>query len=135
MIHIDHLDHLVLTVENIEQSCVFYSKVLGMSVETFGQGRKALRFGNQKINLHEAGHEFEPKAGKPARGSADMCFIAVTPLTDVVAHLDRLGIPIENGPVRRTGATGPIMSVYIRDPDANLVEISNYGRDVNTGHL
>ncbi len=125
MIRIDHLDHLVLTVADIERSCDFYSGVLGMGVETFGGGRRALRFGNQKINLHEAGHEFEPKAKAPTLGSADLCFIATTNLIEVMAHLDGLGIAVEEGPIDRTGATGPIRSVYIRDPDANLIEISN----------
>lgn len=125
MIHIDHLDHLVLTVASLEKTCAFYATVLGMRVETFGNGRKALRFGDQKINLHEAGHEFEPKAKTPTPGSGDLCFIASTALEDVVAHLARLAVPIEEGPVDRTGATGPIRSVYLRDPDANLIEISN----------
>ncbi len=125
MIRIDHLDHLVLTVASIEQSCAFYTAALGMTVETFDAGRKALRFGNQKINLHQAGQEFEPKAKTPTRGSGDLCFIASTPLEDVVRHLGQSGVPIELGPVDRTGATGPIRSVYIRDPDGNLVEISN----------
>ena len=125
MIHIDHLDHLVLTVESIDASCDFYARVLGMGVETFGEGRKALTFGNQKINLHRAGHEFEPKADPPTPGSADLCFISHTPLDDVVAHLEAEGVAITEGPVRRTGATGPILSVYFRDPDNNLVEVSN----------
>lgn len=125
MIHIDHLDHLVLTVESIEESCDFYVRVLGMGVETFGEGRKALTFGNQKINLHRAGHEFEPKADRPTPGSADLCFISHTPLDDVVAHLKAEGVAISEGPVRRTGATGPILSVYFRDPDNNLIEVSN----------
>jgi catechol 2,3-dioxygenase-like lactoylglutathione lyase family enzyme len=125
MIRIDHLDHLVLTVASIEATCDFYARALGMQVETFGQGRTALRFGDQKINLHQAGREFEPKALRPTPGSADLCFIATTPLEEVMAHLQRLGIAIEEGPVPRTGATGPIRSVYLRDPDANLIEISN----------
>jgi catechol 2,3-dioxygenase-like lactoylglutathione lyase family enzyme len=125
MIRIDHLDHLVLTVASIEESCDFYSSVLGMGVETFGEGRKALTFGRQKINLHQAGREFEPKADRPMPGSADLCFIAETPLPSVVAHLAETGIAVEEGPVRRTGATGPLLSVYIRDPDRNLIEISN----------
>ncbi len=125
MIRIDHLDHLVLTVASIEATCDFYARALGMQVETFGQGRTALRFGGQKINLHQAGHEFEPKALRPTPGSGDLCFIATTPLEEVVDHLQRLGIAIEEGPVPRTGATGPIRSVYLRDPDANLIEISN----------
>jgi catechol 2,3-dioxygenase-like lactoylglutathione lyase family enzyme len=126
MIRIDRLDHLVLTVASIEQSCAFYEQALGMTVETFGSGRKALRFGSQKINLHEVGHEFEPKAKRPTAGSGDLCFIAMTPLADVAAHLQAAGIAIEEGPVARTGATGPIKSLYLRDPDGNLVEISNY---------
>jgi catechol 2,3-dioxygenase-like lactoylglutathione lyase family enzyme len=125
MIAIDHLDHLVLTVVDLDRTCAFYTEILGMNVETFGAGRKALRFGDQKINLHRAGHEFEPKAEKPTPGSADLCFIAKTPLVEVVAHLEHCGVAIELGPVERTGAAGPILSVYIRDPDANLVEIAN----------
>ncbi len=125
MIRIDHLDHLVLTVASIDATCDFYARVLGMTVETFGADRKALRFGDQKINLHQAGREFEPKALRPGPGSADLCFIAATPLAEVAAHLQALGIAIEEGPVDRTGATGPIRSVYLRDPDANLIEISN----------
>ncbi|WP_348643880.1 VOC family protein [Phyllobacterium myrsinacearum] len=126
---IDRLDHLVLTVKNIESTCTFYSTILGMTVETFGEGRKALRFGNQKINLHEAGHEYEPKAKSPVSGSGDLCFIASTPLDAVIAHLGAHDITIEEGPVVRTGATGPIRSVYIRDPDGNLIEIANYAVD------
>ncbi len=125
MIRIDHLDHLVLTVASIEESCDFYARVLGMGVETFGEGRKALTFSNQKINLHRAGHEFEPKAERPIPGSADLCFISTTPLDEVIAHLQAEGVAIEEGPVRRTGATGPILSVYFRDPDQNLIEVSN----------
>jgi catechol 2,3-dioxygenase-like lactoylglutathione lyase family enzyme len=125
MIRIDHLDHLVLTVASIEGTCDFYTRALGMQVETFGQNRKALRFGDQKINLHQAGHEFEPKALRPTPGSADLCFIAATPLEEVIAHLQGLGVAIEEGPVPRTGATGPIRSIYLRDPDRNLIEISN----------
>jgi catechol 2,3-dioxygenase-like lactoylglutathione lyase family enzyme len=125
MIRIDHLDHLVLTVASIEETCAFYADVLGMEIETFSGGRKALRFGNQKINLHQIGHEFEPKAKVPTPGSGDLCFIAATVLEDVIAHLNRLAIPIEQGPIDRTGAMGKIRSVYIRDPDANLIEISN----------
>ncbi len=125
MILIDHLDHLVLTVASIEETCDFYARVLGMGVETFGEGRKALTFSNQKINLHRAGHEFEPKAERPTPGSADLCFISTTPLDEVIAHLQAEGVVIEEGPVRRTGATGPILSVYFRDPDQNLIEVSN----------
>jgi catechol 2,3-dioxygenase-like lactoylglutathione lyase family enzyme len=121
---IDHLDHLVLTTAD-EDACVgFYVGVLGMALETFGEGRKAFRFGNQKINLHLKGHEFEPKAHTPLPGALDLCFIADRPLDDVVAHLKAKGVAIVEGPVRRTGATGPIRSVYLRDPDLNLIEIS-----------
>ncbi|MDE1995099.1 MAG: VOC family protein [Rhizobiaceae bacterium] len=129
MIRIDHLDHLVLTVASIEASCGFYARVLGMGVETFGEGRTALTFGNQKINLHRAGHEFEPKAERPTPGSADLCFIAETSLDDVITHLASMGVAIEQGPIRRTGATGPILSVYFRDPDGNLIEVSNPFRE------
>ena len=116
----------MLTVRSIESSCAFYSRVLGMDVVTFGAGRKALAFGAQKINLHQAGHEFEPKAGCPTPGSADICLISATPLSEVIAHLARCEVPILEGPVRRTGATGPIQSVYFRDPDHNLIEVSTY---------
>ncbi|WP_421683893.1 VOC family protein [Stutzerimonas urumqiensis] len=122
---IDHLDHLVLTVADIEATLDFYTRVLGMHAVTFGEGRKALGFGNQKINLHQAGREFEPKAERPTPGSADLCFIVATPLVEVVAHLERHGVAIVEGPVQRTGATGPIRSVYVRDPDLNLIELSN----------
>jgi catechol 2,3-dioxygenase-like lactoylglutathione lyase family enzyme len=125
MIRIDHLDHLVLTVTSVARSCAFYADVLGMEIETFGAGRKALKFGAQKINLHQAGREFEPKAKAPTPGSGDLCFIAATPLEETIGHLARLGVPIELGPVDRDGAAGPIRSVYIRDPDANLIEIAN----------
>ncbi len=125
MIRIDHIDHFVLTVASIEATCAFYMRVLGMEVQTFGAGRKGLRFGDQKINLHQAGREFEPKAKTPVPGSADYCLISTTPLDEVIAHLAREGIPVELGPVDRTGATGPLRSVYFRDPDANLVEIAN----------
>lgn len=118
------LDHLVLTVADIEKTCAFYSQVLGMRVSQFGAGRTALHFGTQKINLHQAGHEFEPKAAAPTPGAADLCFLANAPLAAVIAHLQDCGIPISEGPVRRTGATQPILSVYIRDPDRNLIEIS-----------
>lgn len=120
------IDHLVLTVRDIPASCDFYSRVLGMEVVTFGEGRKALAFGAQKINLHEQGREFEPKAARPTPGSADLCLIAAVPLSAVVTHLDACGVPIIEGPVKRTGATGPILSVYFRDPDSNLIEVSNY---------
>jgi catechol 2,3-dioxygenase-like lactoylglutathione lyase family enzyme len=126
MIRIDHLDHLVLTVASIDETVKFYKRVLGMTVETFGEGRTALKFGSQKINLHQAGREFEPKARRPVPGSADLCFIAFTPVEAVIAHLGAMHVPIEEGPVTRTGATGELLSVYFRDPDGNLIEVSNY---------
>ncbi|MDV7437025.1 VOC family protein [Acinetobacter baumannii] len=122
---ISHLDHLVLTVSNIETTCHFYQTVLGFEVITFKGNRKALKFGNQKINLHQQGNEFEPKALQPTPGSADLCFISDTPISEVVAHLNQVNIQIEEGPIERTGAMHPILSVYIRDPDQNLIEISN----------
>jgi catechol 2,3-dioxygenase-like lactoylglutathione lyase family enzyme len=121
---IDHLDHLVLTTRDPERCVDFYTGVLGMRLETFGEGRLAFRFGDQKINLHVAGKEFEPKAERPTPGSLDLCFIASEPLARVVQRLADSGIPIIEGPVRRTGATFPITSVYVRDPDRNLIEIS-----------
>jgi catechol 2,3-dioxygenase-like lactoylglutathione lyase family enzyme len=121
---IDHLDHLVLTTQD-EDACIrFYVGVLGMQLETFGAGRKAFRFGNQKINLHIKGREFEPKADKPTPGSLDLCFIASEPLDSVIIRLNELKAPIVEGPVMRTGATSRIRSVYLRDPDQNLIEIS-----------
>ena len=128
MVTIDHLDHLVLTVASIARTSAFYERVRGMSVETFGADRVAIRFGRQKINLHELGHEYEPKARLATAGSADLCFLTSTPLEDVEAHLARVGVPIEVGPVPRTGAMGTILSVYIRDPDGNLIEVSNASR-------
>jgi len=123
---ISKLDHLVLTVKDIDKTSTFYSLVLGMEVITFGEGRKALRFGEQKINLHEAGKEFEPKAKTPMPGSADLCFITDVPISDVIEHLKSYEVIVEEGPVKRTGALGAITSSYIRDPDNNLIEISNY---------
>jgi catechol 2,3-dioxygenase-like lactoylglutathione lyase family enzyme len=125
-VHIDRIDHIVLTVRDVQATCDFYARVLGMSVVTFGQGRKALLFGRQKINLHEVGKEFEPKANSPTAGSADFCLITDTPINEVIAHLEASGVPVAEGPVARTGATGAIWSVYVRDPDQNLIEVSNY---------
>ena len=122
---IDRIDHLVLTVRDIDATCAFYSTVLGMEVVTFGQGRKALAFGAQKINLHRFGAEFDPKAFAPTPGSADLCLITSVPLPEVLAHLAGCGVPVEDGPIERTGAAGPILSVYFRDPDLNLIEVSN----------
>lgn len=126
--HIDSLDHLVLIVHDIAATCDFYTYVLGMHVVTFEDNRKALQFGTQKINLHEAGNEFEPKALKPIPGSADLCFLTSFPLEQVIAHFQTCNIPLVEGPVQRTGATGPIMSVYVCDPDGNLIEIANTQR-------
>ena len=126
---INHLDHLVLTTAN-EAACVdFYTRVMGMSLESFIGGtppveRKAFKFGNQKINLHIKGKEFEPKANIPTPGSLDLCFISDRPLTEIIAHLEKEQWPIIEGPVVRTGATSKINSVYVRDPDQNLIEIS-----------
>lgn len=124
--NITRIDHLVLTVNNIEETCTFYASILGMDVVIFGEGRRALSFGAQKFNLHQAGKVFEPKAGKPTPGSIDICLVTEKPINEVVHHLVAVGVPVEEGPVRCTGATGPIISVYIRDPDQNLIEISNY---------
>jgi catechol 2,3-dioxygenase-like lactoylglutathione lyase family enzyme len=121
---IDHLDHLVLTTTDRGACVDFYTRVLGMELETFGAGRLALRFGAQKINVHERGREFEPKAHLPVPGALDLCFIASRPLTEVTAHLQACGWPIIEGPVERTGAVRRLRSVYVRDPDLNLIEIS-----------
>ncbi|MFC5181444.1 VOC family protein [Actinomadura harenae] len=123
---IERLDHLVLTVADIDVTVDFYTRVLGMEAVTFGAGRKALTFGHSRINLHRAGHEFEPKALRPTPGSADLCLITEESLEQVVADFAAHGIEIEEGPVERTGATGPIRSVYVRDPDRNLIEVSVY---------
>ncbi|KPJ34877.1 lactoylglutathione lyase [Burkholderia multivorans] len=121
---IDRIDHLVLTCVDPERTRQFYVDVLQMRLETFGAGRIAFRFGNQKINLHVRGAEFEPKAHLPVPGAVDLCLIAAVPLDDVIAHLARVGWPIVEGPVERTGATPRIRSVYVRDPDLNLIEIA-----------
>lgn len=122
----DRLDHLVLTVRNIETTCAFYSNVLAMEVVTFENGRRALSFGSQKINLQEAGKEFEPKAYRPTPGSADLCFSTTTPINEVVTRLELSKVRILEGPLKRTGALGQMMSIYFRDPDLNLIEVSNY---------
>lgn len=121
---IDHVDHIVLTTRDPERCIDFYTRALGMRLETFGEGRVAFRFGEQKINLHVSGREFEPKADRPTPGSLDLCFIASVPLAEVIARLEASGIRIIEGPVRRTGAAYPITSIYVRDPDLNLVEIA-----------
>lgn len=126
---IDAVDHLVLTVKDIEATCAFYGEALGMNVVTFGEGRKALAFGSQKINLHQQGNEFKPKAYRPTPGSGDICLITSVALSEVVAHLKACDIAVIDGPVKRTGAVGTLLSVYFRDPDLNLIEVSNYIRD------
>ncbi len=123
---IERLDHLVLTVQNVEATVTFYERVLGMQAITFGNGRRALTFGRQKINLHPADAPLEPHAARPTPGSADLCLITDTPIDTVVAELAQAGVTVEEGPVPRTGATGSITSVYFRDPDGNLVEVSRY---------
>ncbi|XP_072294593.1 glyoxalase domain-containing protein 5 [Eucyclogobius newberryi] len=125
-VKVAHLDHLVLTVKSVPDTIQFYSSVLGMEVITFKGNRKALGFGQQKFNLHQLGQEFEPKAKRPTPGSADLCLITKTPLAAVAAHLKICGVKIEEGPVERSGAMGPITSLYCRDPDDNLIEVSNY---------
>ena len=129
IINLDRLDHLVLTVTDIQRTCDFYVSVLGCQVIRFksrdGTTRFALKMGAQKINLHSADGPFLPAAKVPQPGSADLCFITSTPLDTVIAHFDAMKVPIIEGPVRRTGTLGPILSVYIRDPDGNLIEIAN----------
>ena len=123
---IKRLDHLVLTVKDIQASCAFYADILNMQVSTFADNRTALHFGQMKINLHQQGHEFEPKAKHPTPGSADLCFIVEQTLDEVMAVLHQHNIPLELEPTSRTGACGKITSIYIRDPDNNLIELSNY---------
>lgn len=119
------LDHLVLTVYDIDTTVSFYRKVLGMESIVFGPGRVALKFGYQKINLHELASEFEPKAAQPVPGSADLCFITPVALQEAMEHVANAGVDIIEGPVQRTGANGPILSFYFRDPDQNLIEVAN----------
>jgi catechol 2,3-dioxygenase-like lactoylglutathione lyase family enzyme len=128
LVKIDRIDHIVLTVHDLERTIAFYSRVLGMEPVTFAGGRRGLAFGRQKLNLHQAGREFEPKALAPAPGAIDLCFISETPLADVIAKLEAEGVVIIEGPVDKTGALGPMKSVYFRDPDGNLIEVSNYPR-------
>lgn len=125
-IQLDRLDHFVITVRDIEATCRFYREVLGMRPETFDNDRWALHFGRQKINLHPWPSPIEPKAAAPEPGAADVCLVAKTPLHDVVAHLKACGVPIEVGPKATAGAEGAMRSVYFRDPDGNLIELSNY---------
>ena len=123
---IESIDHVVLTVKDIEKTCEFYSKVMGMEIVTFGEGRKALTFGTQKINLQKLGRESTLIADKPTSGSGDVCFVTSTSINDVVAHLNACGVKLIGGPVERNGARGLMMSVYFRDPDMNLIEVSHY---------
>ena len=120
------IDHLVLTVTSIERTCEFYQRILGMQIITFGNNRMALQFGEHKLNLHELGKEFEPKADKPSAGSADLCLITESNAEEIAFHLNQHNIKIEQGPVPRTGANGPITSFYFRDPDKNLIEVATY---------
>ncbi|QEL57173.1 VOC family protein [Chromobacterium paludis] len=120
---ISHLDHIVLTVRDIEAAAAFYQRALKLEAVTFGNGRRALRFGNQKINLQTLGQETRNHA---AIGCGDLCLIASAPLPEVIEHLKREGVAIVEGPVTRSGAMGPITSVYFKDPDGNLVEVSSY---------
>ena len=122
---VQRIDHVVLTVADIERTIAFYERVLGMSAVTFGEGRRALAFGDQKLNLHQAGREFVPKAVRPTPGAIDVCFTTDVPLADVAAHLRAQSVEIELGPVDKTGARGPLRSLYFRDPDGNLLEVSN----------
>ncbi|HKK36460.1 MAG TPA: VOC family protein [Paracoccaceae bacterium] len=128
--HLSALDHVVLTVASIDATCAFYSRALGLEVEVFhgadGARRHALRLPDQKINLHQAGAEFEPKAGRPTPGSGDLCLITEAPIEAWVEHLAAKGVPVLEGPAPRTGARGPILSIYLRDPDGNLIEIARY---------
>jgi catechol 2,3-dioxygenase-like lactoylglutathione lyase family enzyme len=124
---IDSIDHVVFTVKDINATCEFYTKVLGMGVVTFGEGRKALAFGSQKINLQQAGRESTLIADRPTPGSADICFVTSVPISEVIADLNSCGVRLVGGPVERNGARGMMTSVYFRDPDLNLVEVSNYG--------
>jgi len=126
--NIESIDHVVLTVRDLDRTCDFYQSVLGFTVTTFAGGRKGLQFGRQKLNLHLYGKEFEPKALHPTPGSVDLCFITTTPLDEVRRELSEKGVPIEVGPVEKVGALGTLLSVYVRDPDHNLIEIANYVR-------
>jgi catechol 2,3-dioxygenase-like lactoylglutathione lyase family enzyme len=119
------IDHFVLTCADVDATIDFYTRVLGMTAETFAGGRRALSFGNQKVNLHQAGREFEPKARVATAGSGDFCLLSDVPVTEIAAHLAAEGVAIIEGPVAKTGAAGPLLSIYFRDPDGNLVEVSN----------
>ncbi len=122
---VQRIDHVVLTVADLERTIGFYERALGMTAVAFGEGRRALAFGDQKLNLHQAGREFEPKARRPTPGAIDLCLTTDVPLDEVADHLRAVGVAIELGPVDRTGARAPLRSIYFRDPDGNLVEVSN----------
>jgi len=124
-VKIRSIDHVVLTVADVQRTLDFYERALGMTPVAFGEGRRALAFGDQKLNLHQAGREFEPKALVPTKGSADLCLLTDVPIAEVVAHLQRTGVSIELGPVDKTGARRPLRSIYFRDPDGNLIEVAN----------
>lgn len=126
---VNRIDHLVLTVADIDSTVNFYETVLGMRKIEFAGGRIALAFGRQKINLHRLGAEFEPHAGRVQAGSADLCFIVDDPLDEALQQLRKLGVEVIEGPVARSGAVGPLQSLYFNDPDGNLIEISNYATD------
>jgi len=123
---IDRIDHIVITAHDVERTIAFYTRVLGMEAITFAGGRRGLAFGRQKINLHQSGREYEPKALKPTPGSIDLCFITEGSLDEVAAHLKACDVKIAEGPVQKTGALGPMQSIYFRDPDGNLIEVSKY---------
>ena len=129
----ERLDHLVLTVRDVDDTSAFYQRVLGMQEISFDAGQRALTFGRQKINLHEHGRELEPKAARPVPGSADLCFVTETGIPEAVEHLRACGVEVVEGPVRQTGAVGPMTSVYFRDPDQNLIEVSVYERQFGEG--
>ena len=119
------IDHVVLTVRDVERTLSFYQRALGMTAIEFGEGRRALTFGEQKLNLHQAGREFDPRAAHPTPGAVDLCLLTDTPVDEVIAHLSRAGVPVELGPVAKVGARHPLRSIYFRDPDGNLIEVAN----------
>ena len=123
---VNRIDHLVLTVKDIDVTVQFYTSIMGMKKIEFGEGRKALSFGQQKINLHQLGNEFEPKALNVKSGSEDLCFVIDTPIAEAIKEIESIGVKVIEGPVQRTGALGKINSAYFRDPDGNLIEVSNY---------
>ena len=122
---VNKIDHVVLTVQDIDETLAFYQKVLGMERVVCGEGRVALKFGNHKLNLHESGNEYEPKAMQPVPGSVDLCLITPTPLNEAIQHIESCGVVIIHGPVNRTGACGSLMSIYFRDPSGDLIEVAN----------